>query len=196
MKNSKMNFDEILNTNNFIKKPNLFTVENLKEIAEMSPEDRKESISTFCTIEELEELDSLTGDNSGLDISTLIQFAMEDAGFNIDQLSSKAKINKENLKELISGKKMPWKLELEEIIKLINTLHLSIDEFIQGTREKTIIINSRDINISGIQLPRANNITKREQKKAMIEMERQIIVQDELEEREEFIQTLKNLVSR
>lgn len=193
MKNSKLDFDQILNSKNFIKKPRLVTIETLKEITNITNEERKEHIFSFCSEDELNEL--MKQDDS-LDSTMLIQFALEDFNMTVEQLSDKTKIKVQILKQFIDGKMMPWKLKVDEIAQIIRILNISVDEFIKGLRNKTIIIDSKEINIEGIQLPRAKNMTKREQKKAMIDMEKQILLQDEAEEREEFIQTLKSLVNR
>lgn len=193
MKNSKMNFDEILNSKNFSKKPQLFTIDNLKDYINMTTQERKEIVSSFCSEEEIDEL--MKKDYS-LDSTMLIQFALEDFNMTIDQLSDKTRVKKETLKEIVTGKLLPWKLKVEEILQIIHTLNISIDEFVKGLQNKTIIVDSKDINISGIQLPRAKNMTKREQKRAMIDMEKQIIIQDEKREREKFIQALNSFVNR
>lgn len=193
MKNSKMDFDEILNSNSFIKKPKLVTIETVKEITNMTFEERKEHRTSFCLDEELHEL---MNQDYSLDSTMLIQFALEDFNMTIHQLSDKTRINEKLLKKIIDGKIMPWKLKVEEVAQIIRTLNIPIDEYIKGLKNKTIIIESKDINIDGIQLPRAKNMTKREQKKAMIDMEKQIMIQDEAEERDEFIQTLKSFVNR
>ncbi|RFB11460.1 hypothetical protein DZB84_20550 [Bacillus sp. HNG] len=193
MKNSKMNFDEILNSKNFIKKPQLFTIDNLKDYINMTSQERKEIVSSFCSEEEINEL---MNKDYNLDSTMLIQFALEDFNMTIDQLSDKTRVKKETLKEIVTGKLLPWKLKVEEILQIIHTLNISIDEFVKGLKNKTIIVDPKDINISGIQLPRAKNMTKREQKRAMIDMEKQIIIQDEEREREKFIQTLNSFVNR
>jgi hypothetical protein len=193
MKNSKMNFEEILNRNYFIKRPKILTVENVKNISNMSSEHRKEQISTFCSEEELHEL--MNKDDS-LDSTLLIEFALEDFNMSVDKLSDITRINVIILKKIINGKLMPWKLKVEEVAKIIQTLNISVEEYIKGLKNKTIVIDSKDISIEGIQLPRAKNMTRKEQKRAMIEMEKQIMIQDEAEERDMFIQTLKNFVNR
>ncbi|MDC3416673.1 helix-turn-helix domain-containing protein [Aquibacillus salsiterrae] len=171
-------------TKNFIRKKKAILIDT---------SENNNSISNFCTEEEL---DDFMNEEHSLDSTMLIQFALEDFNMTIDQLSDKTRINIQTLKKIINGKMMPWKLTIEEVAQILHTLNISIDEFIKGLKNKTIIINSKDVNIDGIQLPRAKNMNKREQKKAMIDMEKQIMVQDEAEERDEFIQTLKNFVNR
>lgn len=193
MKNSKINFEELLISKNFIKEPQLVTIETLKKISTMKSKERKEHISSFCTEEELHDL---MEPSYSLDSTLLVQFALEDFDITIEQLSDKTKIKVKTLKQIIEGKMMPWKLKVEEIAQMIRTLNISVDEYTRGLKNKTIIVDSKDINIEGVQLPRAKNMTKSEQKKAMIDMEKQILLEDEAEERDEFIQTLKSFVNR
>ncbi|WP_047982118.1 hypothetical protein [Ornithinibacillus contaminans] len=195
MNNSRLNFDEILNSKNFTKKPNLFTINNLKDIANMSSKERKERILEFCTEEELNELDRLSTKNMNLDSSTIIEFAMDDMGLDSEHLSEKVKINSHTLKEILNGKIFPWKLEIDQVLNLLSTLNIPVNDFINGMREKSIIISNKDINISVPHLPRAKGLTKKQQYKAMVDMEKQILIQDEEKEREEFIQTLRKFVN-
>jgi hypothetical protein len=185
--------DEIMESKDLNKKSKVFTIENFKEIANMDPLKRKELVYSYCDEKELTEF---MNEEYKPDAAIILQFAIEDLSIGVEELSKKTKIKHDELKNLINGKKMPWKLKVEEIVNIINILDISTSDFIDAVKRKNIAINPKDLNISGIHLPRAKNLNKKEQKKAMLELERQIAIQDEIEERDHFIEELKCFVNR
>jgi hypothetical protein len=185
--------EEIINSKDFNRKSKIFTIEDFKIIESREPLKTKEVIFSYCNENELEEF---MNDEYRPDATMIIQFAIEDISISIEELSNRTQIRHDELKNLINGKRMPWKLDVNEIVNIVRTLNISIFDFIEAVKRKNIVINSKDINISGIHLPRAKNLSRREQKKAMIELERQIAIQDEIEERDHFIEELKNFVNR
>ncbi|OLN21330.1 hypothetical protein BTO30_15580 [Domibacillus antri] len=193
MANSKINLERLLNPQSFPDKLNLFTIDNVKEIMNLNSTERKKTVDEFWDEEDIEDLSRY---DYSPDSTMLIQFAVEEHCIKIENLSKKTKIQIDILKDLIKGKLMPWKLKAEEVLTLINILDIPCDDFIKGIVNKKITVSLKQLKISGMHLPRAKNLSQKEQKKAMIEMERQIAIQDEEEERDIFIQELKNLVNR
>lgn len=189
----KINFDHIFNSDSLPKKPNLFTIQSLKDIADMETRIRKETIDSFWEEDDLYELDN---EEYKPDSTILIQFAIEDLSLNAQDLSEKTKITLENIMGLLKGTILPWKIEVEKMYRLVSFLNIEPDEFIQGLKYKTIIIQNKDLNLNGLHLPRAKNLSEKEKKRALLEMEREIAIQDEKELRDQFIHDFNNFVSR
>ena len=197
MRNNGNVFEEWINAKYLGNRLNLFTTDDLNKIAKMSSKERRQSLLSWCSEEELDNLENeLLKEEYSLDSTMLLQFALEDLGISVERLSEETRIDKKYLTDLLSGKLLPWKLKVDQVVTLLQILGISINEFTKGLRQKRIIVRNKDVNIEGVQLPRAKSLTKREQKRAMIEMEKQIMVHEEMEEREEFIQRLTSFVSR
>lgn len=193
MTNPKINFEKLFDSIPPHKKTKTLTINDVKELMKLSDKELTEAVDYHWKSEELKELEA---NSHLLDSTLLIQFALEDHKIQLEKLSKKSNISIDTLKSIIKGKIFPWKLRVEEIFSLISALEIPIDDFIEGLLNKEIFIESKQLQISGLHLPRAKNLSQVKQKEAMLEMERQIAIQDEEEERETFIQDLKNLVNR
>lgn len=190
MKKFDIELNQLINTRT-IKKPNLVTIESLKELAAMSVEKRDELISEMCS---MYEFDGFMKSEFQPDSTLIIEFAMEDLNVSIQDISKKTSIDLDSIKKLFTGQLMPWRLELNQLFEFISFLNISKEDMIDAMRNQKITFKPNQLQFNGTHLPRAKGMSRSEAKKAMIQMEIQMAIQDEEQYREKFIQDFKNFV--
>ncbi|WP_028551690.1 hypothetical protein [Paenibacillus sp. UNC451MF] len=69
-----------------------------------------------------------------LDCILLIQFALEDQNININELSNHLEILEDSIYQLLNNSIMPWELPESSFIRLVQYLHLEVNEVIEGLK--------------------------------------------------------------